>query len=104
MAQGGVGSVRVCAGCVSAAEAHADLWLTGAASARWRAWLCGDLALQVGELFGDAGVGFGVVIDGADGVEDGGVVAAAEVAADFLEGEAGMAAGEEHADLAGESD
>ncbi len=42
--------------------------------------------------------------DGFDGVHDGGVVAAAEVAADFLEAVAGFLASEVHADLAREGD
>ena len=41
---------------------------------------------------------------GADGVQHGRVVAAAEVAADLFQAVAGVPAGEEHADLAGEGD
>ena len=43
-------------------------------------------------------------VDGAVGVEDGGVVASAEMAADFFEAVIGQVAGQIHADLTGEGD
>ena len=49
------------------------------------AWiLIGDLGFDLGDLVVDFLVGFHVAAYGADGVEDGGMVAAAEVAADFF--------------------
>ncbi len=48
---------------------------------------------------GEFAVGGAFRLDGSLGVEDGGVVAAAEVHADFLEAEGGELAGEVHGDL-----
>ena len=63
-----------------------------------------ELALDVGDLAVHLGVLLHVGVDGADGMQDGGVVAAAEVAADFFQAIARVLAGEEHADLAREGD
>src|SRR4051812_5900922 len=63
-----------------------------------------QLPLDVADLLGDLRVIFHVFGHRADGVEDRGVVAAAEVAADFFQAVPCMFAGEVHADLAGEGD
>src|ERR1051325_9133099 len=56
------------------------------------------------KLVGNFLVSLDVGIDGTDGVHDGGVIAATEIAADFFQRIAGVPAGQVHADLAGESD
>jgi len=58
-----------------------------------------DFFLELADLIGKAWVGFAAVLDGFDRVHDGGVVASAEVAADFFEAEAGVLARKPHADL-----
>ena len=70
----------------------------------WRgcgvSWGVTDLCVELIDLCAEVFVFFHAIIDGSDGVHDGGVVTTAEVAADFFEGEAGAFACEEHADLA----
>src|SRR5580658_7135703 len=51
----------------------------------------GNLVFEMRELAGDGLVLVAVLIDGADSVEDGRVIAAPEVAADFLEAVARVA-------------
>ena len=68
-----------------------------------RTTLSRQLRFQSGELLGHFRVVLDIRGDGADGVEDGGVIAAAEVAADFLEAVAGVTAGQKHADLRGKA-
>ncbi len=67
-----------------------------------------EIAAQTGFEGGDAEadvfVGFHAFFDGAAGVHDGAVVAAAEGFADFVVGEAGHFAGEVHGGLASEGD
>src|SRR5205823_502612 len=63
-----------------------------------------QLRVDVGELAVDLRVFLAVGIDRSDSVQDGRVVSTAEVAADFLQAVARVAAGEEHADLSGERD
>src|SRR6476659_3879519 len=61
-----------------------------------------QLTLQIIQLLGDFPIALAVVVDGSDGVKDGRVIAAAEVAADFFEAIARVTARQIHADLAGE--
>src|SRR5215203_4218384 len=64
----------------------------------------GKLRFDLGELFGDGLVGVDALFHRADRVEDGGVIAATEVAAGLFQRVAGVLARQEHADLAGEGD
>src|SRR3954465_6444943 len=63
-----------------------------------------QVPFDVIDLLGDLRVVFHVFGDRADGVEDRGVVAAAEVAAYFFQAVPGVFAGEVHADLSWEGD
>jgi hypothetical protein len=63
----------------------------------------GEFVDQLGDFTGDEGLSFDAVVEGAEAVIDGGMVAVQEQA-DFLEGEAGAVAEEPGEDLAGEDD
>src|SRR5205085_2496580 len=63
-----------------------------------------QLAVQVIHLLRNLAVAFAVAIHGADGVQDGGVIAAAEVAADFFQAVARVPTRQVHADLSREGD
>ena len=55
-------------------------------------------------VVGDGGVNAAFLVYGANRVYDGCVVTAPKIAADLLEAEAGVLAGEPHADVSGKHD
>ena len=67
----------------------------------WKLVLRVDVAGDVAHGGGNLGIGLEQLLDLADGAEHGGVVAAAEFLADFLEREVREVAHEVHGNLAG---
>ena len=63
-------------------------------------WGVADLCIELIDLSAEVFIFLHAIINSADGVHDGGMVAAAEVATDFFEGETGAFTSEEHTDLA----